>query len=494
MANLESKRRNGSQYSEKRNFNNPDLFKNLSSSVPPHSKDAEIAVLGSMIMSKSAIAKAIEIIDEDSFYFEQNRKIFNVISIMFEKGLNIDILTLSEELTHQGNLEFIGGTYYLTEIVAQTPTAANVEQYSRIVQEKYLKRSLIETSYKIISASFDDTNDALEEIDVAEREIFAIAEKRFKKSYQTLSKVSHSTMDLIDRLRKQDSTGITGVPSGYYELDELLGGFQNSDLIIIAGRPSMGKTALALSIARNIALDYGYGVGFFSIEMSGVQLVMRLLSAETKIDQHLIRTGKINNQHMSSIVEGFGKLSVAPMVIDDSPMLSIMELRAKARRMRAEHKIKAIFVDYLQLMHAPKAESREREISFISQSLKSIAKELDIPVIALAQLNRSVESRSGDKRPMLSDLRESGSIEQDADVVMFVNRPEVYGIMQYDDKTPTINTGEVIIGKQRNGPIGIARLAYIKNYARFENLDTHHTQPPMGDYDNNPNEIDDAPF
>jgi replicative DNA helicase len=322
----------------------------------------------------------------------------------------------------------------------------------------------------------------LEEIDKAESEIFEIAEKRLKRSYSGMNKLARDTYNVIAKLmdRGQDG-GVTGVPTGIVKLDQVLGGFQKSDLVIIAARPSMGKTALALSIARNIAIEYEKPIAFFSIEMAAVQLVMRLISAETQINAHSIRTGRLNADNMRKIVGAIGRLERAPIYIDDSASLTLMELRAKCRRLKAEHQVEAVFVDYLQLMHAPKAESREREISIISRTLKQIAKELDIPVIALAQLNRSVEARA-DKRPMLSDLRESGSIEQDADVVMFVTRPEVYDITQYDDGNPTEGTAELIVAKQRNGPIDTIRTAYIKDFARFENLAYRFDAPPDENY------------
>ncbi len=438
--------------------------------VPPHSHDAEVNVLGSMMVDRGAIAKAVEILDADCFYSDSHKKIYETICDLFENGTPVDIITLSQELRRKGLLEYTGGTYYLTEINAQTPTSNAVEHHSRIVQEHYLKRRLIHAAGRIIEDCYDDSTDALEEIDRAEHDIFEIAEKRLRKTYSGMNKLARDTFNVIAKLADRGvENGVSGVPTGFVKLDEILGGFQKSDLIIIAARPSMGKTALALSIARNASMEYNVPVAFFSIEMASVQLVMRLLSAETRINAHYIRTGRLNPEHMQKIVAAIGRLERTKMFIDDSPSLSLMELRAKCRRLKAEHNVKLIFVDYLQLMHAPKAESREREISIISRTLKQIAKELDIPVVALAQLNRTVESRS-DKRPMLSDLRESGSIEQDADVVMFVTRPEVYEIMQYEDGTPTEGTAELIIAKQRNGPIDTIRTAYIKDYARFENL------------------------
>ncbi|MFP4528046.1 MAG: replicative DNA helicase [Candidatus Kapaibacterium sp.] len=449
----------------------------LGNKVPPHATEAEIAVLGSMMLDRQAIAKAIDVLEPESFYNPAHKKIFETILRMFDSGISVDIITLSNELSKEGALDFVGGAYYLTEINGRTPTAANVEYHAWIVQEKALKRQLIDASGMILTNAYDDSTDALEEIDNAEAEIFKIAEKRFRRGYEHIKKVAHETIDLINRLAERDSSGLTGIESGFRELDKMLGGFQNSDLVIIAARPSMGKTALALSMARNMAVEYKEPVAFFSIEMSSQQLVIRLLSAESRINQQKIRTGMVSQDDMTKIVHSLGKLSDSPIIIDDSPMLTIMELRAKCRRLKAEYGIKIVFIDYLQLMHSPKAESREREISMISQALKSIAKELNIPVVALAQLNRSIEARK-DRRPMLSDLRESGSIEQDADVVMFVNRPEVYHEAAYDDGTPTEGTAEIIIGKQRNGPIGNIKVAFQKDFARFENLAYQYEEPP----------------
>lgn len=461
---------------------------NYEQKIPPHSIDSEIAVLGSMMLDRSAVSKVQEIITADSFYSEINKIIFETAVELNENGHTPDITTLSKELHKKDLLEFVGGTYYLTEINAKIPTAANAEYHAHIVQENYLKRELIKTAGTILMNAYDNSTDALEEIDKAESSIFAIAEKRVRKSYVDLNQLAHEALNKITEQKNRDMNTLTGVPSGYTDLDSKTGGFQNSDLIIIAGRPSMGKTALALSLARNAASVYKKKIALFSIEMSALQLVIRLISAEAKIDQQKIRTGDLNHEDMQKIIRTLGRLAKSHIIIDDSPMISVMELRAKCRRLKAEYGIEMVIIDYLQLMHPPKAESREREISIISRSLKQLAKELDIPVVALAQLNRSVESRS-DKRPMLSDLRESGSIEQDADVVCFVNRPEQYGIMAYDDKSPTEGTAELIIGKQRNGPTGTARLAYIKDYARFENLELHYEEPP--EYLDNP--VEDEP-
>lgn len=450
----------------------------LQGRVPPHSDDAEVAVLGAMMIDRIAVSKVVEILIDEAFYHEKHRLVFRAIVRIFERGGTPDFISVGEELKAIDENKIVD-TLYLSNTTLATPTAANVEQHARIVQERYLKRLLISTAGQIMANAFDETTDALEEIDNAEKHIFEIAEKRLRKSYVGINRLTRDAYEMIIMLSQRDQKGLTGVPSGFKELDYLLGGFQKSDLIIIAARPSMGKTALALTIARNAAVQHNIPVAVFSIEMASMQLVIRLLSSEARIDQQKLRTGRITQEEDRWIVGGLSRLSNAPIFIDDSPMLSIMELRAKCRRLKAEHQIQLVIVDYLQLITAPKSDSREREISLISASLKQIAKELDIPVLALAQLNRSVENRT-DKRPMLSDLRESGSIEQDADVVMFVNRPEVYGQMQYDDanKTPTEGTAELIIGKQRNGPTGTCRVAFQKSYARFENLSMEYEDMP----------------
>ncbi len=450
----------------------------LSERVPPHSLEAEMAVLGAMLLDRAALVKAIELLQPECFYRESHQILFATMIGLFERGVTVDTLTLAEELRRQGMLEHVGGTAYLAELSLNVPSPSAVEHYARIVLEHYLKRSLIRTAAEILYACYDSTTDALEELDRAESAIFGIAEKHLRQSVLSLRTLARTTFEMLSHLIERSARhGLTGIPTGYIGLDELLGGLQRSDFIVIAGRPSMGKTALALSIARNVAVEYRIPVAIFSLEMSAQQLMLRLLAAEAQIDLHRLRTGRISTEMMPQIVQAIGRLAEAPIFVDDTPMLSLLELRAKARRLRAEHNVQLIIVDYLQLVHPPKAESREREVAMISRAFKMMAKELAIPVVALAQLNRSVESRA-DKRPMLADLRESGSLEQDADVVIFVHRPEMYGITTYDDGAPTEGTAEIIVGKQRNGPVGEVRLAYLRDFARFENLALHYTEPP----------------
>ncbi len=437
--------------------------------VPPQAVDVEMAVLGAMMLDKGAIAKAIEILDDTSFYKPAHQRIFAAMTGLFERSEPVDLITLVEELRRRAELDKIGGEYYLTELTTKVTTAANVEYHAHIVLEKALMRQLISSSSEVVGRAYSETEDALDLLDEAEQKIFQISEQRMKKSFISMSTAVHQTMEMLESIHGKHS-GVTGVPSAFTELDNITGGFQRSDLIIVAGRPSQGKTALVLSIARNAAIFHDVPVGFFSLEMSAQQLVLRLICAEARVDAHMVRTGRLPEDEWRKLSTSVGKLHKAKIFIDDTPALTVLEIRAKARRLRAEHNIGLVVVDYLQLMQGPKnVQSREQEISTISRSLKALAKELNIPVLALSQLNRAVELR-GDKRPVLADLRESGAIEQDADVVLFVHRPEMFGITTDENNEPTEGMAEIIIGKQRNGPTGSARLAFIKQYARFENL------------------------
>jgi replicative DNA helicase len=437
--------------------------------VPPQAVDVEMAVLGAMLLDKGAIAKAIEILDDSSFYKPAHQRIFAGMVALFEKSEPVDLITLVEELRRRAELDKIGGEYYLTELTTRVTTAANVEYHAHIVLEKALMRQLISSSSEVVGRAYSETEDALDLLDEAEQKIFQISEQRMKKSFISMNTAVHQTMEMLESIHGKHS-GVTGVPSGYTELDNYTGGFQNSDLIIVAGRPSQGKTALVLSVARNASILHEVPVAFFSLEMSNQQLVLRLICAEARVDAQSVRTGRLPEDEWRKLSTSIGKLYKAKIFIDDTPALTALEIRAKARRLKVEHNVGLIIVDYLQLMQGPKnAQSREQEISSISRSLKALAKELNTPVIALSQLNRAVEMR-GDKRPVLADLRESGAIEQDADVVLFVHRPEMFGINVDENNEPTEGMAEIIIGKQRNGPTGSARLAFIKQYARFENL------------------------
>lgn len=437
--------------------------------VPPQAVDVEMAVLGAMLIEKDAIAKALEVLDETAFYKPAHQQIFAAMIGLFERSEPVDLITLMEELRRRGHLEKIGGEVYLTELTTKVTSSANIEFHAHIVLEKALMRQLILSSSDVINRAYHETEDALDLLDQAEQRIFQISEQRMKKSFVSMNTAVHSTMELLESIHGKHS-GITGVPSGFTELDNLTGGFQKSDMIIVAGRPSQGKTALVLSIARNASVMHNIPIGFFSLEMSTQQLVMRLICAEARVDAHSVRTGRLPEDEWRKLSTSVGRLYKAKIFIDDTPALGILELRGKARRLKAEHNVGLIVVDYLQLMQGPKnVQSREQEISTISRSLKALAKEIGVPVLALSQLNRAVEAR-GDKRPVLADLRESGAIEQDADVVLFVHRPEMYGIEKDEDGNSTEGVSEIIIGKQRNGPTGSVRLAFVKQYARFENL------------------------
>lgn len=437
---------------------------------PPAAPEIEASVLGAMMIEKEAVPKAIELLTPESFYLKEHRLIFEAMQGLFDAGEPIDTVTLYEELKKREHLEEVGGAVYLSKLSQIISSAANVEYHAKIILEKEILRGLITSSHQIARAAYEGTEDAFDILDEAERKIFEITETHLKKTFSGMDRAVRDALEYIEAIHSNTKQKFS-VPTGFFELDEMLGGFQKSDLIILAARPSMGKTAFALSLARNAAIDHKVPVGMFSLEMSTMQLVIRLLCAEGRLNAHLVRTGKLPHEEGVKLSKNAHKLIESPIFVDDTPAQTVLEIRAKARRLKVEHNIGIIIIDYLQLMQGPAgSESREREISHISRSLKSLAKELNIPVIALAQLNRAVEART-DKRPQLSDLRESGSIEQDADVVLFLNRPEYYGFKSFpDDGSPTDGIAEVIIGKQRNGPTGDVRLAFIKEYARFENL------------------------
>ncbi|GAB5466098.1 MAG: replicative DNA helicase [Candidatus Kapaibacteriales bacterium] len=445
--------------------------------IPPNSREVEIAVLGAMMISKQALNKAENLIFADVFYYPSHKYIYEAMSSLSAQSKPVDLITISEELKRKGILEKAGGYSTIAGINSDTPSANNVEQHCFILLEKYLKRMMIDTASGMLENAFDETKDALDEIDEAESKIFELAEKRFRKSYRSIKELSFETYGKIEEAINNKGKTLGGVNSGIAELDKLTGGFQNSDLIIIAARPSMGKTALALTFLKNATLKYKKNVAFFSLEMADEQIVKRLVSSHAFVPLQNLRTGEISTAEQKRIVDAFGDISSANIYIDDAMALTVNELRAKCRRLKAEKNIDMILIDYLQLMNVPGMEqNREREIAIISQSLKQLAKELEVPVISLAQINRAVEGRQR-KIPMLSDLRESGSIEQDADIVMFVNRAEYYDIERYEDGTPTENTAELIIAKQRNGPVGHVRCAFRKEYAIFENLDQFNSRP-----------------
>jgi replicative DNA helicase len=453
--------------------------------LPPQAVDVEEQILGAMLLEKEAISRVIEVIDPSTFHAERNRKVFQAVVRLFERGEPADAITVAEELRRRGDLDAVGGEAYLVELTMKVSSAANVEYHARIVLEKALMRSLIAETGKINARAFNQTEDAFDLLDQAEQAIFRISEARMKRNFVSMDKAVHDTLEMLESIHGTHS-GVTGVPSGFHDLDTLTGGWQNSDLIIVAGRPSSGKTAFALSLASNAAMHKSKptAVGVFSLEMSTPQLVMRLLCATSRVDAHAVRTGRLPEDDWKRLSLGAGNLAKAQIYIDDSASLGILELRAKCRRLKAEHGIGLAIVDYLQLMQGPKAaENREKEISAISRSLKALAKELNIPVVALSQLSRAVEGRT-DKRPILSDLRESGAIEQDADVVIFVHRPEMFTDPNSERYKEVEGKAEIIVGKQRNGPIDNVRLTFVHRYARFENMEVmraHELPPPAGE-------------
>ncbi len=454
-----------------------------SANQPPSATEVEMAVLGAMLIDEDAVPKAIEILKPESFFDKRNRVIFESMSSLYEANEPIVTVSIYEELKKSGKTDEAGGAAYISKLTQNISSTANVDYHARVVMEKWILRQLISSSMEIAGSAYAGNEDVFDLLDAAESKIFQISEKGIKESFQSMDKAVKETWEMIEAIHSKKISTFA-VPSGFYALDDLLGGFQKSDLIIVAARPSMGKTAFAMSAARNAAIDHNVPVAIFSLEMATSQLVTRLISSESSINAHGLRTGKFKAEDGAKVSRTVHKLSKAPIYIDDSPAISILELRAKARRIKSEKNIGLIIIDYLQLLSPSfNMESREREISTISRSLKSLAKELNLPVVALSQLNRQLETRT-DKKPMLSDLRESGSIEQDADVVLFLYRPEVYGITQYSygemNGETTEGIAEVIVGKQRNGPVGDVKLRFIKDYAKFENLARFNQQLPAG--------------
>ena len=431
--------------------------------LPPQDVNSEMAVLASMLIAPEAVGKGIEILEPEDFYRQSHRLVFSAMVDLFTRTEPVDIVTVRGILEKSGKMDVIGGSQYLAQLANNVPSAANIEYHARLVLEKSLLRRLIAISTEVSAQAYQATEKATDVIDKAEQKIFALSERGLRKGFVHIDPILKDTFKAIEGFSARKGT-VTGVPSGFRALDEMTSGFQAADLVIVAGRPSMGKTAFCLNLARNSAVNYGVGVGFFSLEMASYQLAMRLLTAEARVDAHKVRTGALETENWQRLSRSAGRLYSAPMFIDDTAGISILELRAKARRLKAEHNIGMIVIDYLQLITGPRSDNRQQEISMISQSLKGLAKELNVPVVALSQLSRAVEART-DKRPMLSDLRESGAIEQDADIVMFVYRDEFYG------HTENEGMAEIIIGKQRNGPIGTVNLAFVKKYVRFENLD-----------------------
>lgn len=447
--------------------------------LPPQALDLENAVLGALLIEKEAVNAVIDILQPHSFYKEAHQKIFYTIQILFQRSEPIDILTVTNELQKNGDLELVGGPYYIAQLTNQVASSANVEFHARIIAQKFIQRELIRISSEIINDAYDETTDVFSLLDKAESSLFAVAEGNIRKNYDSMSSLIRLAIEQIETSKSQEG-GITGIPSGFTALDRVTSGWQPSDLIIVAARPAMGKTSFALSLCRNAAVDFSQPMAVFSCEMSSLQLVTRLVSSESEISSEKLRSGNLANHEMEQIHAKINGLAEAPIFIDDTPALSVFELRAKARRLKAQHDIQLIVVDYLQLMTAGgdnKGGNREQEISTISRSLKSIAKELNIPIIALSQLSRSVETRGGDRRPQLSDLRESGAIEQDADMVIFLHRPEYYGLTEDEEGNSTLGVANIIIAKHRNGSVGDVQLKFTNQLAKFGDLESAGADP-----------------
>ena len=440
--------------------------------IPPQAVELEEAVLGAIMLERDAVLSVLDILKKESFYKDSHQKIYQAIVDLSTKQKAIDILTVTEELRRKKELEEIGGPLVITQLTSKVASAAHLEFHARIIQQKYIQRELIRVSSTIQKLAYDETIDVDDLLDQAESDLFEIAEGNIKRETSKINVLIKDAIHQIEEAAKRKDH-LSGVPSGFTKLDRLTSGWQKSDLIIIAGRPSMGKTAFVLTMARNIAVDHGRPVAFFSLEMASMQLVTRLIVSETELPSNRIRNGRLEDYEWKQLDYKIKSLTDAPIYIDDTPAISIFELRAKCRRLKVQYNVELIVIDYLQLMtgSGDMKGSREQEVSNISRALKSIAKELDVPVIALSQLNRSVELRSGNKRPQLSDLRESGAIEQDADLVIFLHRPEKYDLFEDEKGNSLVGIAEVILAKHRNGPVGDLSLRFKDEYAKFVELD-----------------------
>ena len=444
--------------------------------LPPQALDLEEAVLGAMMIDKKGVDEVIDILQPDAFYKEAHKFIFEAVVQLFNDTQPIDLLTVSAQLKKNGKLDQVGGDFYLIQLTQKISSSAHIEFHSRIILQKFIQRSLIKISSEIIEEAYDETTDIFDLLDQAESKLYEVTQGNIKRSSETAQSLVIQAKKRIEEIAGKE--GLSGIATGFHDLDKLTSGWQPSDLIIIAARPGMGKTAFVLSMARNIAIDFNHGVAVFSLEMSSVQLITRLISSETGLSSEKLRTGKLEKHEWEQLSIKVKDLEKAPLYIDDTPSLSIFDLRAKARRLASQYGIRMIIIDYLQLMTAGGAAgknggNREQEISTISRNLKALAKELNVPVIALSQLSRAVETRGSSKRPLLSDLRESGAIEQDADIVSFIYRPEYYKIDEWDDeeRSPTQGQAEFIVAKHRNGGLDNIRLKFVGSLGKFDNLD-----------------------
>jgi replicative DNA helicase len=441
--------------------------------IPPQAVELEEAVLGAMMIDKKGIDDVIDILSPDAFYDTKHQEIYAAIFELFQNSEPIDLLTVSNLLKKNGKLEFVGGDFFLIRLTQKVASSAHIEFHARIILQKYIQRRLISISSEIIENAYDESTDVFDLLDDAEGKLFEVTQGNLKKSSEDAGSLVKQALKKIQEIGNQE--GMSGLATGFTKLDALTSGWQPSDLVIIAARPGMGKTAFVISMAKNMAIDFGHGVAVFSLEMSSVQLITRMISSETGLTSEKLRKGNLEPHEWEQLNVKVKKLSDAPIFIDDTPSLSIFDLRAKARRLVSQHGVKIIVIDYLQLMTAggKAGGNREQEISMISRNLKALAKELEVPVIALSQLSRAVETRGGSKRPLLSDLRESGAIEQDADIVSFIFRPEYYGMTEWDDDehTPCEGQGEFIVAKHRNGGLDNIRLKFTGHLAKFSDLE-----------------------
>ena len=444
------------------------------SKLPPQAPELEEAILSAILIEREAMTKVLDILEPESFYVPAHQSIYRAMRRLFERSQPIDLLMVMEDLKKSEELEMVGGPSYLAQLTGKVTSSANIEYHARIVTEKYIQRELIRTSTEIIKDAYEDSTDVLDLLDKAGNYVFEITERNMGKQVADMGSLANQLMEQLTMLRQKED-GLTGIPTGFTELDRLTSGLQSSDLIIVAARPAMGKTSFVLSMARNAAAEYGRGVAIFSLEMSAAQLAGRIFSQDAEVNGQKMRNGKFDADEWDRLVNAMDRIGEAPIYIDDTAGINVFELRAKCRRLKLEKNISMVIIDYLQLMsgtgESNKGMNREQEVSGISRALKGLAKELEVPVIALSQLSRAVETRGGDKRPQLSDLRESGSIEQDADMVMFLYRPEYYKIMEDEQGNSLSGIAEIIVGKNRHGEARDIRLKFDSDFARFSDLD-----------------------
>ncbi|NRB61446.1 MAG: replicative DNA helicase [Saprospiraceae bacterium] len=441
--------------------------------VPPQAIPLEEAVLGALMLDRDAMSNVLDILQPESFYLEAHKLVYKAILRLFERSKPVDLLTVSQELRQTGELEAAGGPAYIVSLTEKIASSANIEYHARIVAQKYIQRELISVSNKIIRDAYEDTTDVFDLLDTAEQGLFDIAEKNMSRSYETMGSLATKALKQLEELKNRED-GLTGVPTGFTDIDRLTSGWQPSDLIILAARPGMGKTSFVLSLARNAAAEFQRGVAIFSLEMSALQLAQRIISMEAEVSSQKLRNGQLEDYEWQQLQSAIERISEAPIYIDDTPGINIFEIRAKCRRLKMQHDIQLVIIDYLQLMSGGGENAkgnREQEVSAISRALKMLAKELNVPVIALSQLSRAVEVRGGSKRPQLSDLRESGSIEQDADMVSFIYRPEYYQILEDEEGQSLKGIAELIIAKNRHGALDTIKMRFTADFARFSDLD-----------------------